>query len=193
IQDPDRYWDFMTLTPESTHMLTWLFSDEGIPASYAEMRGSGVHTFRWVNKYGEAKYVKYHWRPSEGIRNLSMEEAAEIQANDFQHATRDLYDRIEKGNFPAWDLYVQLMPLSDYDDLDYDPCDPTKTWSEEDYPLQKVGRMTLNRNPENFFAETEQSAFTPSAFVPGIEASEDKLLQGRLFSYPDTQRHRLGA
>ena len=97
IQDPDRYWDFMTLTPESTHMLTWLFSDEGIPASYAEMRGSGVHTFRWVNKYGEAKYVKYHWRPSEGIRNLSMEEAAEIQANDFQHATRDLYDRIEKA------------------------------------------------------------------------------------------------
>ncbi|UJM28589.1 catalase [Bacillus aerophilus] len=193
IQDPDRYWDFMTLTPESTHMLTWLFSDEGIPANYAEMRGSGVHTFRWVNKYGETKYVKYHWRPSERIRNLSMEEAAEIQANDFQHATRDLYDRIEKGNYPAWDLYVQLMPLSDYDELDYDPCDPTKTWSEEDYPLQKVGRMTLNRNPENFFAETEQSAFTPSALVPGIEASEDKLLQGRLFSYPDTQRHRLGA
>lgn len=192
IQDPDRYWDFMTQTPESTHMLTWLFSNEGIPASYSEMRGSGVHTYKWVNMYGETKYVKYHWKPAQGIRNLSIEEATEIQGNDFQHATRELYNRIESGNFPAWDLYVQLMPLSDYDELDYDPCDPTKTWSEEDYPLQKVGRMTLHRNPKNFFAETEQSAFSPSAFVPGIEASEDKLLQGRLFSYPDTQRHRLG-
>lgn len=193
VQDPNRYWDFMTLTPESTHMLTWLFSDYGIPANYREMEGSGVHTFKWVNAQGYVRYVKYHWKPQQGVRNLTAEEAAEIQKNDFNHATKDLYGAIERGDYPKWDLYVQLMELSDYDRLSFDPCDPTKVWPEDLYPLLKVGTMTLNRNPENYFAEVEQSAFSPSTLVPGIEASEDKLLQGRLFSYPDTQRYRLGA
>lgn len=193
VQDPNRYWDFMTLTPESTHMLTWLFSDYGIPANYREMEGSGVHTFKWVNAQGHVRYVKYHWKPQQGVHNLTAEEAAEIQKNDFNHATKDLYAAIERGDYPKWDLYVQLMELSDYDRLNFDPCDPTKVWPEDLYPLLKIGTMTLNRNPENYFAEVEQSAFSPSALVPGIEASEDKLLQGRLFSYPDTQRYRLGA
>ncbi|WP_338780551.1 catalase [Metabacillus sp. FJAT-52054] len=192
IQDPDRYWDFMSLTPESTNMMTYLFSDHGTPANYRQMEGFGVHTFKWVNAQGNVVYVKYHWKPLQGIKNLTAEEAAEIQKTDFNHATRDLFDSIEKGDYPEWELYVQIMPLDEYDSLDFDPCDPTKIWPEDEYPLQKAGTMTLNRNPENFFADVEQSAFSPSALVPGIEASEDKLLQGRLFSYPDTQRHRLG-
>ncbi|MRX70722.1 catalase [Bacillus lacus] len=192
-QDPDRYWDFMSLTPESTHMLTWLFSDYGTPANYREMDGSGVHTFKWVNEYNEVVYVKYHWKPVQGVRNLTAAQAAEIQKDEFNHATKDLREAIDKENFPQWELFVQIMPLQEYDSLDFDPCDPTKVWPEDVYPLQKAGTMSLNRNPENFFAEVEQSAFSPSALVPGIEASEDKLLQGRLFSYPDTQRHRLGA
>lgn len=126
------------------------------------------------------------------VRNLSAEEVREVQGNDFQHATRDLYDHIEQGNFPEWDLYVQIMPPADMDRFQWDPLDPTKVWPEDAYPLLPMGRMTLNRNPKNFFAEVEQSAFSPSALVPGIEPSEDKLLQGRLFSYPDTQRHRIG-
>ncbi|MCM3004702.1 catalase [Priestia koreensis] len=192
IQDPDRYWDFMTLTPESTHMMTWLFSDLGTPANYRQMEGFGVHAFKWINADEETVYVKYHWKPHQGVKSLTMEEAAEIQKEDFNHATRDLFEHIEKGDHPKWDMYVQIMPLDDYDKLDYDPCDPTKTWSEDTYPLKKVGTMTLDKNPKDFFAEVEQAAFSPSALVPGIEPSEDKLLQARLFSYPDTQRHRLG-
>lgn len=192
IQDPNRYWDFMTLTPESTHMLTWLFSDLGIPANYREMEGFGVHAFKWVNADGKVTYVKYHWKPLQGVRTLSAEEASEIQKKDFNHATKDLFEHIEKGDYPKWDLHVQLMPVQDLDQFSWDPLDPTKVWPEDLYPLHLVGRMTLNRNPQNYFAEVEQSAFAPSVVVPGIEPSEDKLLQGRLFSYPDTQRHRLG-
>ncbi|WP_248929956.1 catalase [Paenibacillus hamazuiensis] len=192
VQTPDRYWDFMTLSPESTHMLTWVFSDYGTPANYRQMEGFGVHAFKWINKDGHISYVKYHWKPLAGVRNLSKDEAAAVQAVDFNHATKDLYNHIAHGDFPKWDLYVQLLDPSDYDRLEFDPLDPTKLWPEELYPLHKVGTMTLNRNPLNFFAEVEQSAFAPSALVPGIEASEDKLLQGRLFSYPDTQRYRLG-
>ncbi|RFB35946.1 catalase [Brevibacillus sp. VP] len=193
LQTPDRYWDFMTLTPESTNMLTWLFSDYGTPANYRQMEGFGVHAFKWVNAEGQVVYVKYHWKPAQGVKNLSAQEASEIQAKDFNHATRDLYDHIEAGDFPKWTLYVQIMPVNELDSLDYDPLDPTKIWDEQSYPLQEVGVMTLNRNPQNFFAEVEQVAFSPSATVTGIEPSEDKLLQGRLFSYPDTQRYRLGA
>ncbi|PTX58918.1 catalase [Melghirimyces profundicolus] len=192
IQDPDRYWDFMTLSPESTHMMTWVFSDYGTPANYRQMEGFGVHAFKWVNTEGKTVYVKYYWKPLQGVKNLSAEEAAEIQGRDFQHATRDLYEHIERGDYPEWDLHVQIMDPEDLDRFDWDPLDPTKTWPEDRYPWQRVGRMTLNRNPKNFFAEVEQSAFSPSALVPGIEPSEDKLLQGRLFSYPDTQRHRIG-
>lgn len=192
IQDPDRYWDFMTLSPESTHMMTWLFSDYGTPANYRQMEGFGVHSFKWINAEGKMVYVKYHWKPLQGVRNLTPDEIPKIQGKDFNHATRDLFNNIEKGNFPEWDLYVQIMDPSDMDRFEFDPLDPTKIWPEDIYPLQLVGRMTLNRNPQNFFAEVEQSAFTPSTVVPGIEPSEDKLLQGRLFSYPDTQRHRIG-
>ncbi|WP_338553510.1 catalase [Paenibacillus sp. KS-LC4] len=193
VQEPGRYWDFMTLSPESTHMLTWLFSDDGTPATYREMDGFGVHAFKWINAEGKLTYVKYHWKSKQGVRNFTAEEASEMQGRDFNHATRDLYAAIEKGDFPEWDLHVQMLPPEHMERYSFDPLDPTKTWPEDMYPLHKVGTMTLNRNPENYFAEVEQSAFSPSALVPGIEPSEDKLLQGRLFSYPDTQRYRLGA
>jgi catalase len=193
LQDPARYWDFMTLTPESTHMLTWLFSDDGTPANYREMDGFGVHAFKWINDAGKPTYVKYHWKSLQGVRNFTAAEASDMQGKDFNHATRDLYDAIELGSFPEWELHVQLMPADHVERYSFDPLDPTKVWPEDMYPLQKVGTMTLNRNPVNYFAEVEQSAFSPSALVPGIEPSEDKLLQGRLFSYPDTQRYRLGA
>ncbi|MBH5319818.1 catalase [Paenibacillus sp. GSMTC-2017] len=193
LQTPARYWDFMTLTPESTHMLTWLFSDDGTPATYREMDGFGVHAFKWINDAGKQTYVKYTWKSLQGVRNFTAQEASEMQAKDFNHATRDLYEAIELGNFPQWELHVQLMPPEHMDRYAFDPLDPTKVWPEDMYPLHKVGTMTLDRNPENYFAEVEQSAFSPSVVVPGIEPSEDKLLQGRLFSYPDTQRYRLGA
>ncbi|MCR2805279.1 catalase [Paenibacillus soyae] len=193
IQDPKRYWDFMTLSPESTHMLTWVFSDDGTPATYREMDGFGVHAFKWINAAGKQTYVKYTWKSKQGVRNFTAKEASEMQAKDFNHATRDLYEAIELGKHPQWELHVQLMPAEDIDLYAFDPLDPTKIWPEDLYPLVKVGTMTLNRNPLNYFSEVEQSAFAPSALVPGIEPSEDKLLQGRLFSYPDTQRYRLGA
>lgn len=193
VQEPGRYWDFMTLSPESTHMLTWLFSDNGTPASYREMDGFGVHAFKWINEAGKVTYVKYHWKSQQGVRNFTSEEASQVQGQDFNHATRDLFNAIDKGSFPQWELHVQLLPPDHIDRYAFDPLDPTKTWPEDMYPLHKVGTMTLNRNPANYFAEVEQAAFSPSALVPGIEPSEDKLLQGRLFSYPDTQRYRLGA
>ncbi|PUA38093.1 catalase [Paenibacillus elgii] len=193
IQDPARYWDFMTLSPESTHMLTWVFSDHGTPANYRQMDGFGVHAFKWVNAEGKVTYVKYHWKSLQGVVNLSADEVREVQGRDFNHATRDLFDQIRDGNFPQWALHVQLMPPEDLDRWGFDPLDATKVWPEDAYPLHRIGTMTLKRNPDNFFAEVEQSAFSPSALVPGIEPSEDKLLQGRLFSYPDTQRYRLGA
>ncbi|MCG7408698.1 catalase [Paenibacillus sp. ACRRX] len=191
IQTPDHYWDFMSLSPESTHMLTWLFSDPGIPANYREMDGFSVHAFKWVNTADKVTYVKYTWKSLQGTRSLTAAQAEVLGGKDFNHATRDLHTSIATGQYPEWDLYVQLME-PDGGDLHFDPLDATKVWPEEQFPLIKVGRMTLNENPANFFAEVEQSAFSPSALVPGIEPSEDKLLQGRLFSYPDTQRHRLG-
>ncbi|MFC7678662.1 catalase [Paenibacillus sp. GCM10028914] len=193
IQEPGRYWDFMTLSPESTHMMTWLFSDHGTPANYRQMDGFSVHSFKWVNAEGKVTYIKYKWESLQGVKTLTTDEVREVQGNDFNHATRDLRDNIAEGNFPKWRLVVQMMSPDEMDDLSFDPLDPTKTWPEDRFPFVTVGTMTLNRNPQNFFAEVEQAAFSPSALVPGIEPSEDKLLQGRLFSYPDTQRHRLGA
>jgi catalase len=192
IQHGDRYWDFMSLTPESTNMLLHLFSDEGIPANYRHMRGSSVHAFKWINAYGNMVYTKLRWVPKQGIKNLTAEEASAIQAKDFNHASRDLYDAIESNDYPEWDLYVQILDPADLDKFDFHPLDPTKDWFEEDIPYQLVGTMTLNRNPENIFAETESVGFNPGVVVPGIEPSEDKLLQGRLFSYSDTQRYRIG-
>ncbi|MGE6229080.1 catalase [Paenibacillus chitinolyticus] len=192
VQTPNHLWDFMSLSPESTHMLTWVFSDLGTPANYREMDGFGVHAFKWVNAEGKVVYVKYTWKSLQGVRSLSRLEAQEQGGRDHNHATRDLYDAIEAGSYPEWELNVQMLEPERLDSFSFDPLDPTKEWPEDLVPFVKVGRMTLNENPKNFFAEVEQSAFAPSVLVPGIEPSEDKLLQGRLFSYPDTQRHRLG-
>ncbi len=189
--DPNRVFDFFSNLPESTHMLTWLFSDYGTPANYREMVGNGVHAFKWVNEKGEVTYVKYNWKPKQGERNLTAEEAAQIQAHSIEHATLDLYHEIEKGNYPQWDLYVQMLKREDFEKLDFNPIDVTKIWPEELIKPVFAGIMTLNQNPENYFQDVEQAAFSPGTLVPGIEPSEDKLLQGRLFSYFDTQRHRL--
>lgn len=189
--DPNRVFDFFSNVPESTHMLTWLFSDYGIPANYREMVGSGVHAYKWVNEKGEVTYVKYSWKPKQGERNLTVEEAAQIQASQIEHATLDLYQAIEAGNFPQWDLYVQFLKKEDFEKLDFNPVDVTKVWPESLIKPVLVGTMTLNQNPDNYFQDVEQAAFSPATLVPGIEPSEDKLLQGRLFSYFDTQRHRL--
>lgn len=192
-QDPNRFFDFFQHIPESTHMLTFLFSDQGIPANYRETNGFGVHAFKWVNEKGEVVYVKYKWTSLQGVKNMTADEAKKVQAEDWQHATVDLFENIKKGNFPAWELSVQMIKAADLNNFDFNPLDATKVWDEKIAPSVKVGKMILNRNPKNFFQETEQSAFSPGNLVPGIEASEDRLLQGRLFSYLDTQRYRLGA
>jgi catalase len=191
-QDPNRFFDFFSHVPESTHMLTLLYSDLGIPASFREMDGSGVHAFKWVNANGDYKYVKYTWKSQQGVHGLTTAEAARIQAEDFSHATKDLYAAIKAGKFPSWDLYVQALDPADLDKFSFNPLDATKVWPETVAPLRKVGTMTLNQTPDNFFDTTEQAAFSPGNLVPGIEPSEDRLLQGRLFSYFDTQRYRIG-
>ena len=187
-----RFWDFISLSPESTHMITWLFSDRGTIRSYRKMEGFGVNTYIWVNVKGKGVYVKYHWKPAAGIETIDRQESTRLAGEDPDVATRDLYDWIASGKTVEYELKVQLMPFEDEFKLDFDPLDATKTWPEDKYPLMKVGKMVLDRNPENYFAEVEQAAFCPASLVPGIEPSADKLLQGRLFSYADTQRHRLG-
>jgi len=187
-----RFWDFISLTPESTHMITWLHSDRGTVKSYRKMEGFGVHTYKWVNAEGKAVYVKYHWKPGAGIATIDRHEAALLAGTDPDVATKDLYDTIASGKHVTFDLKVQLMEIDDENKQDFDPLDPTKTWPEDRFPLMPVGKMVLDRNPKNFFAEVEQAAFCPATLVPGIELSADKLLQGRVFSYADTQRHRLG-
>jgi catalase len=190
--DPNRVFDFFSNVPESTHTLTWLFSDYGIPANFRQMEGNGVHAYKWVNAKGEVTYVKYKWVPQQEVRNLSQAEANAIQSTQIEHATLDLRNEIEKGNFPKWDLYVQMLKKEDFLALDFNAVDATKIWPAKVAKLVKVGTMTLNQNPSNYFQQIEQAAFSPAILVPGIEPSEDKLLQGRLFSYSDTQRHRLG-
>jgi catalase len=192
LKDHDAFWDFFSHTPESTHQVTILFSDRGIPATYRHMHGFGSHTFKWVNASGAGMWVKYHFKTEAGIRNLSSEEAVRLAGVDPDHATRDLYAHLASGQVAGWKVCVQIMPLADADTYRYDPFDITKVWRYRDYPLVPIGRLVLDRNPENFFADVEQAAFSPANFVPGIEPSPDKLLQGRLFAYPDTQRHRLG-
>jgi catalase len=189
----NRFWDFISLTPESTHMIIWLFSDRGTPRSYRMTEGFGVNTYVWVNAKGKARYVKYHWKPKLGVHNLNRHEATRLAGEDPDHLTRDLYDAIARGEKVEYELNVQLMEIEDELKQDFDPLDPTKTWPEDKFPLMPVGKMVLNRNPSNFFAEVEQAAFCPASIVPGIEFSADKLLQGRTFSYADTQRHRLGS
>ncbi len=192
-QDPRRIFDFISASPEATHMITWLFSPWGIPATYREMQGSGVNTYKWVNAEGEGVLVKYHWVPKQGVRNLTQRDAEEIQAKDFNHATGDLYDAIERGDYPEWELAVQIMSDDEHPELDFDPLDDTKIWPEDQFPLRPVGRMVLDRNPVNYFAEVEQAAFGTGVLVDGLDFSDDKMLQGRTFSYSDTQRYRIGA
>ena len=191
-QEHWRFFDFVQYHPESLHMVTFVQSPWGIPANYREMNGAGVNTYKFVNADGVAHLVKYHWVPKQGVRNLTSAEAAAIQAQDFGHATRDLYDAIERGDFPEWELCVQIMTDEEHPELPYDPLDDTKLWSEEDFPLLAVGRMVLNKNPQNFFAEIEQAAFGTGVLVDGLDFSDDKMLQGRTLSYSDTQRYRVG-
>jgi len=188
-----RFWDFISLTPESTHMITWLFSDRGTVKSYRKMEGFGVNTYKWVNAKGKAVYIKYHWKPKAGIETIDRHESTRLAGEDPDIATRDLYETIAAGKTVEYELCVQIMNIADELKQDFDPLDATKTWPEDKYSLMPVGKMVLNRNPENFFAETEQAAFCPASIIPGIDFSADKLLQGRIFSYADTQRHRLGA
>jgi catalase len=192
-QDPRRIFDFISLTPEAMHMVTFLFSPWGIPASYRHMEGSGVNTYKWVNAQGESVLVKYHWVPKQGVRNLLQAEAEEIQAKNFNHATQDLYDAIERGDKPEWEFCVQIMSDAEHPELDFDPLDATKLWPEDQFPLRPVGRMVLDCNPVDYFAEVEQAAFGTGVLVDGLDFSDDKLLQGRTFSYSDTQRYRVGS
>jgi catalase len=191
-QDGERYFDFIAKTPESINMITYLFSPWGIPANYRQMQGSGVNTYKWVNENGEAVLVKYHWEPKQGIKNLTQAQAQEIQGKNFNHATQDLYEAIERGDFPEWELNVQIMSDDEHPELDFDPLDDTKIWPEEQFPFLPVGRMVLDRNPSNYFAEVEQAAFGTGVLVDGLDFSDDKMLQGRTFSYSDTQRYRIG-
>ena len=192
LKDHNAFWDFFSHTPESTHQVTILFSDRGVPKTYRHMHGFGSHTFKWVNAAGDAVWVKYHFKTEAGIENLAGTEAARLAGADPDHATRDLHEHIRGGGVAAWKAFVQMMPIADADTYRYDPFDVTRVWRYKDYPLIPIGRLVLDRNPANFFADIEQAAFSPANFVPGVEPSPDKLLQGRLFSYPDTQRHRLG-
>lgn len=192
-QDPNRVFAFMADNPQSTHMLTHLYSDFGTPASYRQMDGNGVHAFVWVNESGKRTYVRYRWKSLQGVKNLSAAEAMAAGGKDFQFMTTDLYAAIQRRDYPKWDLYVQQIPEADLDKRDFDPLDATKAWPESEIPLRKIGTMTLDRMPGNYFEEVEQLAFSPGVMVPGVEPSEDRLLQGRLFSYADTQRYRLGS
>jgi catalase len=193
LKNPNAVWDFWSLSPESLHQVTILMSDRGIPATFRHMHGFGSHTFKWVNAEGDGVWVKYHFKTEQGVKNLSNEVAAKLAGENPDYHTEDLFNAIEKGDFPAWKLYVQIMHLEDANTYRFDPFDVTKVWSQKDYPLIEVGRMVLNKNPENYFAEVEQATFSPGTLVPGIDVSPDKMLQGRLFAYHDAHRYRVGA
>ncbi|MEO6722583.1 MAG: catalase [Ferruginibacter sp.] len=188
----DTFWDFISLMPESTHMIMWVMSDRAIPRSFRMMEGFGVHTFRFINAEGESHFVKFHWKPLLGVHSVAWDEAQKISGKDPDFHRRDLWEAIEKGVFPEYELGVQIVPQSDEHKFEFDLLDPTKIIPEEIVPVQRIGKLTLNRNPDNFFAETEQVAYNPGHLIPGIDITNDPLLQGRLFSYLDTQLSRLG-
>lgn len=189
----DTFWDFISLMPESMHMIMWLMSDRAIPRSYRMMEGFGVHSFKLINEQGEAHFVKFHLKPKLGVHSVAWDEAQKISGVDPDFHRRDLWEAIEDGAFPEWDFGVQIVPEADEEKFDFDLLDPTKIIPEEEVPVELIGTLTLNKNPDNFFAETEQIAFHPGHVVPGIDFSNDPLLQGRLFSYTDTQLSRLGS
>jgi catalase len=192
LKDADMFWDFLSLTPESIHQVTVLFSDRGTPRTYRHMNGYSSHTYKWYNGQGEYFWVQYHFKTEQGIQNFTGEEAEQMRGIDPDCATRDLHESIQRGEFPSWRLEVQIMTPEQAKDFRFNIFDITKVWPHAEFPPIPVGRLVLNRNPENYFAEVEQAAFSPANFVPGIAASPDKMLQGRLFSYHDTHRHRLG-
>ena len=191
-QEANRIFDFMSQTPEAQHMLTFLFSPRGIPKSYRHQEGYGVNTYKFVNAEGQTHIVKYHWHPHAGVHSFVESEAKKVQGEDLGSASKDLFDAIKRGDYPKWDFFVQLMSDDEHAELDFDPLDDTKIWPEDQFPLRKLGTMTLNRNVENFFAENEQIAMGTGVLVDGLDFSDDKMLVGRTFSYSDTQRHRVG-
>ena len=185
-------WDFWTLLPEALHQITILMSDRGLPRTYRHMNGFGSHTFSFINADNERFWVKFHFKTQQGIENLTDQEAEVLIGKDRESHQKDLYESIENGDYPRWDFKIQIMPEKEAQDYRFHPFDLTKIWSHKDYPLIDVGILELNRNPDNYFAEVEQSAFNPASIVPGMGFSPDKMLQGRLFSYGDAQRYRLG-
>ncbi|MFE2425309.1 catalase [Streptomyces sp. NPDC059373] len=192
LRDNNMQWDFWTLSPESAHMVTWLMGDRGIPATYRHMNGYGSHTYMWINGAGEKFWVKYHFKTDQGIYFLTQEEGDRLAGEDTDLHRRDLFQSIKQGEYPSWSLKVQVMPFEDAPDYRFNPFDLTKVWPHSDYPLIDVGRMTLDKNPEDYFIHIEQAAFEPSNMIPGIGPSPDKMLLGRLFSYADTHRYRIG-
>jgi len=192
LRDNNMQWDFWSLQPESAHQVTWLMGDRGIPSSWRKMNGYGSHTYQWINAAGERFWVKYHFHTNQGHETLTQDQADQIAGQDADFHIRDLYAAIERGDHPTWTLKVQVMPYEDAKSYRFNPFDLTKVWPHEDYPEIEVGTMTLDTNPENYFAQIEQVAFAPSNFVPGIDASPDKMLQARIFSYADAQRYRVG-
>jgi catalase len=191
VQNANLAFDFWAHTPEATNMLTHMYANEGMPDSYRHMDGFGVHAFKMINAKGEVHYVKFHWKSDQGLKNIRPKDIPASIGKDWNMMTNDLYGAIKKGDYPKWDLYIQVLNPSDLSKFDYDPLDDTKEWLG--VPEQKVGTMTLNRIPNNYFETTEEVAFAPSRLVPGIEPSEDRMLQGRMFAYADTQMYRLGA
>ena len=192
LRDANMQWDFWTASPESAHQVTYLMGDRGIPKDFRHMDGFGSHTYQWINAEGERFWVKYHFKTRQGWDFLTDDEAAELVGENTDHARQDLFEAIERGDYPTWDVKVQIMPYDEAASYKVNPFDLTKTWSQKDYPLIPVGHFTLNRNPGNFFAEIEQAAFAPSNTVPGVGFSPDKMLLARVFSYADAHRYRLG-
>ncbi|WP_327057487.1 catalase [Glaciihabitans sp. GrIS 2.15] len=192
LRDADMQWDFWTLSPESAHQVTYLMGDRGLPRSWREMPGFGSHTYQWINAAGERFWVKYHFTSNQGNVEMGGAEAELIAGADADYYRRDLHDAIKAGDFPSWDVHVQVMPYEEAKTYRFNPFDLTKVWPKADYPLIMVGTHTLDRNLENFFAQIEQAAFSPANTVPGISISPDKMLMARVFSYPDAQRYRVG-
>ncbi len=192
LRDADMQWDFWTRTPESAHQVTYLMGDRGTPKTTRHQDGFGSHTFQWVNEAGDAVWIKYHFKTRQGWENFTDAEATEMAGINADHHREDLYNAIESGDHPVWDVKVQIMPFEDAENYRWNPFDLTKTWSQKDYPLQDVGYFVLNRNPENYFAQIEQIALDPGNLVPGVGLSPDRMLQARVFAYADQQRYRIG-
>jgi catalase len=193
LRSNNMQWDFWALSPESAHMVTWLMGDRGLPKTWRHMNGYSSHTYMWTNAGHERYWVKYHFKTDQGVAHLTQAEGNQLAGENPDHHLQDLFEAIGSGDHPSWTLFMQIMPFEEAADYRYNPFDLTKVWPHGDYPLIKVGRMVLDRNPDNYFAEVEQAAFEPNNMIPGIGPSPDKMLLARLFSYHDTHLHRIGA